>query len=83
MNRNNRSRSVTHHHDGDSGRGTGSGDDGSGHLNDNDDNDNSRMRYEKLLRVKAPSFRNQLGIIKGDDNNAVLLRDDDFIHQSI
>jgi hypothetical protein len=64
MNRNNRSRSVTNHHDGDRGGGTGGGDDGTGHHDDDDDNDDSRMRHEKLLRVKAPLFRNQLGINK-------------------
>ena len=58
MNRNNRSRSVANHHDGDRGGSTGGGDD------DDDDNDDSRMRHEKLLRVKAPLFRNQLGINK-------------------
>jgi hypothetical protein len=62
---------VTHHHDGDRGRGTGGGDVGTDHHDDddddnddNDDNDDSRMRHEQLLRVKAPLFRNQLGMNK-------------------
>jgi hypothetical protein len=55
---------VTNHHDGDRVGGTGGGEDGTGHHDDDDDNDDSRMIHEKLLRVKAPLFRNQLGINK-------------------